>query len=570
MIIERYFTLRSNLEHLSPDENYCFKLRELEEIWSCSLKNVKRILKRLEEEGFLIYTPGNGRGNVSKVRYFNYFQEDVKGYIKKCSEEEELDKIAAILRLPIPEDWISDSSEEIRRLLGANQTESKPKDVLHVFKTTNITSLDPLDVFTAFETHILEHIGDTLIKYNDVQKRFDPHLAHHFKYDPTKTKLTLYLRKAVYFHDGRHLTSKDVKCSIERLYKSKNYSWMVKNINEVVCVNDHKLEILLHHPNSLFLHYLSTIHFCIQPHDIDNIDNKWIGTGPFIIKEKNENKLLIQANDYYFKERPLIDEIHFYIVAKDIPQLISINNEPLSSYNNSQHKLDSTSLKFLSLNLNKSSILDNKNFREAIYHLLDIRKMKDDLTDEILEADYEIIGTSKHKDPKRIPHLLNLANYQGEQLNIYYIDQKDAEDEAEWLKYEAKLHGINLELYPFNPNDSSINMNNIDILLIELTFLPNLHLTFSYALNNNALIFNQMFNNEIQKYTQEIIYKFESEQKEWKRSYIIKNTIEYILGELFIIPLYSPQNSKVINNNIYGVENHLFGYVDFTKVWVDD
>ncbi|THE12452.1 hypothetical protein E1I69_11350 [Bacillus timonensis] len=103
---ERYFLLRSHLEHFKKGRSYECKLEDVDAIWCCSRKNTKRIIRQLEDKKRLTYQPGKGRGNVSKVTYFTSFQDEIETFINGCLKKGELEKIAEILRLPIPKSWV--------------------------------------------------------------------------------------------------------------------------------------------------------------------------------------------------------------------------------------------------------------------------------------------------------------------------------------------------------------------------------------------------------------------------------------------------------------------------------
>ena len=143
---------------------------------------------------------------------------------------------------------------------------------------------------------------------------FDPHIAHHFHADEEKRVWTFYLRKSVYFHQGGFVTSRDVAYTINRMQNSPHsYSWLAKNITKIVCPNPQKVEIHLKHPNPFFLRYLSAIHFCILPADIEFNEYKWIGTGPFRLKERTKNKLTNKLILFFTwsadRQRTMIDKI---------------------------------------------------------------------------------------------------------------------------------------------------------------------------------------------------------------------------------------------------------------------
>ncbi|PTM59607.1 SgrR family transcriptional regulator [Desmospora activa] len=68
-IVEHYLELRLNYMTV---ENHCtleVSLKELSNVLYCSPRNVKRIMNALDDEGFLYWKPGGGRGRRSKFQF---------------------------------------------------------------------------------------------------------------------------------------------------------------------------------------------------------------------------------------------------------------------------------------------------------------------------------------------------------------------------------------------------------------------------------------------------------------------------------------------------------------------
>ncbi|WP_096155692.1 ABC transporter substrate-binding protein [Bacillus sp. FJAT-45066] len=571
---ERYLSLRAHLKHYSNEVDYEFKLEEADQIWFCSRKNTKRILRQLKQANLLAYQPGRGRGNSSKLTYPISFQHEIERYIEKCVNDEQLDLIAQILRLPIPKSWVANSSKEIRELLGFQRDDSDSRDVLHTFKARDITTLDPLKVSISLETHLIEYLGDTLVRYDSEKDCFVPHLAHHFHADETNTVWTFYLRKSVSFHNGEYVTSKDVAYTIDRMKTSSpSYSWLARNIVKVECPHQHKVIMHLDRPNGFFLRYLSAINFCILPANVEFNEYEWIGTGPFRLKERTAHKLVLEAHDTYFKERPLIDEIHFYQVTKDAAKTVYLSgDENATNITPSNHKINDAGIRLLAYNLKRQNIIQQPSFRKAIYHLFDVQKMAQELSMEIKEASSFEIERSKppNKDAKRIIGLLEEAGYHGEPIHLYHFDNYYAVLEAEWMKKEAKTYGISIHLHPISFWDFSDEgmEDNIDILIMGLALSFDKHLAFSYAFKNKALLFNRMFHPDVEAFIYKKLEDFEFESEKHERDKLMQEMEQYLQKEFALFFLYHPIVTRALDPLIQDVESHSFGHLDFTKLWL--
>lgn len=571
---DRYFQLRAEWKHLEKNIPYEIKLQDLEAIWFCSRKNAKRILKKLECEGLLIFKPGRGRGKISQIQYSSTFQNEVEEFMKECAKKGELDKIAEVLRLPIPSQWVVNSSSEIRKLLGLKRDELESKDILYTFRARDITTLDPLRVSVSMETHLIEYLGDTLVRYNSEKDCFDPHIAHHFHADEEKRVWTFYLRKSVYFHQGGFVTSRDVAYTINRMQNSPHsYSWLAKNITKIVCPNPQKVEIHLKHPNPFFLRYLSAIHFCILPADIEFNEYKWIGTGPFRLKERTKNKLVLEANDTYFRVRPLIDEIHFHRVTTDAVKTVYLSSDAeVKEVIPTEHKIKDAGLRLLSFNLKRKNVIQHPSFRQAIYHLFDVKKMARELEWEVLEArSFEIENAGPHhKDASKIPSLLAESGYKGESFNLFHFENYHAVLEARWLEKEARNYDISFTLCPVSFTEfteTEIELD-LDLLIMGLSLSFDKHLAFSYAFRNKSLLFNRLFDSDIEQYMEAGLNAFEMAEKKKQRARLMEEMEQYLQKQHALIFLYHPVVTRALDPIIENVESHSFGHFDFTKLWV--
>ncbi|MFU2104480.1 ABC transporter substrate-binding protein [Paenibacillus larvae] len=63
----------------------------------------------------------------------------------------------------------------------------------------------------------MQHLFNTLVRYNEKSRKLEPELAHHWESDGQQKIWTFYLRKGIYFHHGREMTAGDIKYTFDRL-----------------------------------------------------------------------------------------------------------------------------------------------------------------------------------------------------------------------------------------------------------------------------------------------------------------------------------------------------------------
>ncbi|MEI5907444.1 ABC transporter substrate-binding protein [Bacillus spongiae] len=570
---DRYFTMRAHFLEREANGRCFFKLRELEQLWFCSLKNVKRILRQFEELDKITYLPGAGRGNPSEMIFSHPLQIEVEEFMKDCIENGKLDQVAQLLRLPIPKSWLLKVSSDIREMFGYQQgTESK--DVLHSFISRDFTTLDPLKVSISFESHLIEYLGDTLVKYDRKKDRILPHLAHHFESEEDDRKWTFHLRKGVFFHHQKPLTSNDVAYTIERIINSdeSSHQWLTGDIEKVDCPHPYKVIITLNKKNPFFLRYIASPHFCILPSNQPFNEEEWIGTGPFSLKERTENKMVLEAFDHYFLERPLLDELHFYKVSHDAATIVdfTVQNSP-SDEVRSKHEIE-TGFRFLMFNLRKQTVVQHPSVRKALYHLMDIEQLATDLNwDQWVEASSFVNSRSspQKKDPTAIPALLAEAGYNGEPLSLYHMNYQKASDLANWFKEQGEKYGITFVLQSYTFHDfycRDIDQKADLIFMGEVSSLDP-HLSFLGAFYNDTLLFRRMFPLDSLQWINRKLETFKQVDSE-NREVIMSEIEAHIRENDLLIFQHHPIKTRTFHPLIKDVKIHSFGHFDFSKLWI--
>jgi MarR-like DNA-binding transcriptional regulator SgrR of sgrS sRNA len=569
---DRYFAMRAHFLEREVNGECFFKLKELEEQWFCSLKNVKRILHQFQESGRLTYLPGAGRGNPSKLTFRHPFQQEVEDFMKDCMENGKLDQAAQLLRLPIPKSWIAKVSSDIRDMFGFKQgTESK--DVLHAFISRDFTTLDPLKVSISFESHLIEYLGDTLVKYDAGNDRILPHIAHHFE-SVDERKWTFHLRKGVYFHHQETLTSKDVAYTVERIKNSdeSSHQWLAEDIETVECPGPYKVVITLKKENPFFLRYIASPNFCILPSSQPFNEEEWIGTGPFLLKDRSENKVVLEAFDRYFLERPLLDELHFYKVSQDAATIVdfTVQNPPTEEVL-SKHEIE-TGFRFLMCNMRRRTVIQHPSIRKALYHLMDITRMADDLGWEHWVEASSFVNTRSSpqaRDPEAILPLLKEAGYNGEPITLYHMYYQKAFEVADWYKRQGEEYGINFVLYPFSFPDFYLRDMDQKADLIFMGEVSSLdpHLSFLAAFYNDTLLFRRMFPLESLEWIDGKLETFKQEEAE-NRERIMTEIEAHIRENNLLLFQHHPIKTRTFHPMIKDVKFHSFGHFDFSKLWI--
>ena len=158
----------------------------------------------------------------------------------------------------------------------------------------------------------------------------EPQLAHKWEVSADSSEWTFHLRKNAKFSNGRPVVASDVKFSIDRILDPKTASKGRKAlgpIKEIVVKDDHTVVFKLKGPYAdLALQLGNTFSRIIAKENLEDIANKPIGSGPFILKEYIPgNKAILVRNPNYFEEGlPYLDEVHQIYIKEYAAQVSAL------------------------------------------------------------------------------------------------------------------------------------------------------------------------------------------------------------------------------------------------------
>lgn len=154
------------------------------------------------------------------------------------------------------------------------------------------------------------NLYDTLFAY-DADYQVVPSLAESAEPNETGDQWTVTLREGVRFHDGRPLTSADVRFTFERIMNPedpKSGSSKLATLESVEEVDERTVRFVLGSPDAVLTDALAQYVMGIVPEDYDPADP--IGTGPFRLTDfEPGGTTQLTAFDDYWQGRPHLDEV---------------------------------------------------------------------------------------------------------------------------------------------------------------------------------------------------------------------------------------------------------------------
>lgn len=201
-------------------------------------------------------------------------------------------------------------------------------------------SLDPIAKAEVAAMMVTMNLFDRLVKLDPVAKKVVPSLAERWEIKDGGLTYVFYLRKGAKFHNGREITARDVKYSLERLSDPKNAS---PSVNFLVGVkgleafqqgraseiaglevpSPYTLVIRLEKPRPTLLMDLSAPAAGVVPkEEVERLGPDFgqrpVGSGPFrLVSWRKDDEIVLEANRDYWAGRPYVDRVVFRIMREE-------------------------------------------------------------------------------------------------------------------------------------------------------------------------------------------------------------------------------------------------------------
>lgn len=177
-------------------------------------------------------------------------------------------------------------------------------------------NMDPGDGQLYSSLQVYQNVFSELIRV-DANYNFHPNLAHAWQQEDAKTWRFDLVDNAV-FHNGEHLTAKDVAFTINRI-KTHSLGLFFKTFKTVEILDDYRFRIHLSQPfgpTEATVAYLLDI---VNEKAVTENDPKAtpIGCGPYQMTEwvRGDHVTLKRWDKYFMSDRPYLDEVRMRTVS---------------------------------------------------------------------------------------------------------------------------------------------------------------------------------------------------------------------------------------------------------------
>ena len=213
-------------------------------------------------------------------------------------------------------------------LFPALSCSSKPDaNTLVMLIESSPTNLDPRVGIDAQSERIDNLIFDDLLSRGD-DLNVAPGLAERWEV-PDPVTYVFHLHKGVRFHDGRPLTSRDVKWTLDSLLQGKIRSTkaaVYKYVERIDAPDESTVTFRMKEPDSTLLWNLSDGAIGVVPYGSgDEITQHPIGSGPFkFVSAETDREVIIERNDDYWGGPPKLARVRFAVVPDETTEALEL------------------------------------------------------------------------------------------------------------------------------------------------------------------------------------------------------------------------------------------------------
>jgi peptide/nickel transport system substrate-binding protein len=318
------------------------------------------------------------------------------------------------------------------------------------------TNLDPRIGIDAQSERVDNLIFDDMLSRGD-DLNVAPGLAESWEI-PNPLTYVFHLHRGAKFHDGRALTSRDVKWTFDSLLQGKIRSTkaaVYRFVDHIDASDEDTIVFHMKEPDATLLWNLSDGAMGIVPYGSgDEITQHPIGSGPFkFVSAETDREVVLERNNEYWGEKAKIARLRFAVVPDETTEalelrkgsgdiainsltpdtVVTLAREP----NLEVERGGGTRLAYLGFNL-RDPILKDARVRQAIAYALDRKPMIEYLWRGEAEPARSVLPTQSwayngevpayEHDPAKANQLLDGAGYPAVNGVRFHITMKTSTD----------------------------------------------------------------------------------------------------------------------------------------------
>ncbi|MGE0766461.1 MAG: ABC transporter substrate-binding protein [Hyphomicrobiaceae bacterium] len=214
---------------------------------------------------------------------------------------------------------------------------------LRVRLGSDISVLDPAQIFQLENQTVAGHVFNGLVKYDQATNKIVPDLATSWEMSDGGKAITFKLRQGVKFHKGYGpCTSADIKFTLDRVLDPKTaskYRGQLDGLKRIEAPDDQTVRIILETPNAGLLHKLTAFNqgWIVSKKAITEMGDKAkldpVGTGPFVFEKWTAgSEVRLSANKEYFEGAPKFDTLILRVIKDETAAAIALEKKEIDIF----------------------------------------------------------------------------------------------------------------------------------------------------------------------------------------------------------------------------------------------
>jgi peptide/nickel transport system substrate-binding protein len=353
-----------------------------------------------------------------------------------------------------------------------------PGGTLRVASQRDLSLLNPFVNTRSFDHNLRALIYESV--FTDTDYKAVANLAESWQISKDGREYTFNLRKGVVFHNGRQMTSEDIRWDLEYTTNPKNRAYGRANLPEITATetpDPHTVRVRIKEPFAPFLAALTSLQsFPVIPRGSMEVGEQPKsfppGTGPYRFDEwQRGHRIVLKKNvNYWKKGLPLIDTIVFQPVPDDEVRFAALRsgdvdlaeriaNHHVDQIRKGKHKdlqialAEGASLKGVVFNVQVPPFNDVR-LRQALASAID--------KEEIIQAAYWGLGTlvsqkerpsspwyfdvpERKRDLEKARALMKQAGY-SDGLKTNMLVYQGTEKDVQVIQRQLKEIGVELDI----------------------------------------------------------------------------------------------------------------------------
>jgi peptide/nickel transport system substrate-binding protein len=362
--------------------------------------------------------------------------------------------------------------------LGCSRSKPDPHTITLLIEFSP-SNLDPRVGTDAQSERIDELLFDSLVR-KDEHFNLRPWVAESWEI-PDPLTYVFHLRKDIRFHDGRPLTAKDVKWTIDSMtngtvISAKTATTSYQHIANIEARDDQTVVFHMKESDSGLLWNLSDGAMGIVPYGSDkHFNTNPIGSGPFrFVNNEQDTEVMVVRNDDYWAEKSRIERVRFAVVPDSTTRALELRKGSADIAINALtgdmvrslrsdpglriEQAPGTSVQYLGFNL-RDPVLRDARVRQALAYGIDVSPMIEYLWRNTVRPTASVIPPQHWAydsnlriyphDPEKARELLRQAGYFADTGKRLHLVMKTSTEETSRLLaviMQQQLHGIGVDL----------------------------------------------------------------------------------------------------------------------------